>query len=120
MRTKAQDDVDRRKFPRVHTDSVVSISRIDTPSTLGHALDVSLGGIRFQCVGVELELGDVVSVMMTLGDETLEIKGRLVRVTDLDAFTQEVALGFTELDPAVLEVLKEHLPEDYEFDPRDQ
>jgi hypothetical protein len=117
---KGRDDVDRRKFPRVHTDSVVSISRVDTPASLGHALDVSLGGIRFQCVGVELELGDVVSVVMTLGRETLEVKGELLRVTDLDAFTQEVALGFTEVDPEALEILKEHLPEDYEFDPRDQ
>jgi hypothetical protein len=102
---------DRRKYPRLRTDSIVSIRRLGPGSNLGHALDVSLGGIRFQAVGIELDLGEVVRITLTLGTETVEVEGKLVRITDLDPFTQEVALSFTQVDPAVLDVLKDHLPE---------
>jgi hypothetical protein len=112
--------IDRRKYPRVRTDSLVSIRRIETPPQLAHALDLSLGGIRFQCVGVELELDQVVSVTLTLGDRTATVVGKLVRVTDLDAFTQEVALAFLVADDATQALLREALPEGQEFDPRDQ
>jgi hypothetical protein len=117
----AHASIDRRKYPRVRTDSLVSIRRIETPPpALAHALDLSLGGIRFQCVGVELELGEVVSVTLTLGDRTATVVGKLVRVTDLDAFTQEVALAFLVADDATQALLRETLPDAQEFDPRDQ
>ena len=104
---------DRRKYPRVHTDAVVSIARIEAPSSLGHAMDLSEGGIRFQCVGVELDLADVVRVTLTLGTDTIEIVGRLVRLVELDAFTQEVALAFLDVDAEADEVLKRHLTDDF-------
>ncbi len=115
-----QDGVDRRKYQRVRTDSIVSISRLDTLEVLGHAVDLSLGGIRFQCVGIELEFGENVRVALTLGDRTLIVVGRLVRVTDLDAFTQDVALAFLEANDDAQALLRETLPEAQEFDPRDQ
>jgi hypothetical protein len=116
-----QDDMaaERRKYARVRTDSVVSISRLDD-ETLAHAIDVSLGGIRFQCVGVELGVGDTVRVALTLEDRTISVVGKLVRVTDLDAFTQDVALAFLETDDETERLLRESLPEDQELDPRDQ
>jgi hypothetical protein len=111
---------DRRKFPRVRTDSVISIARLDPPPTaLAHAIDLSLNGIRFQCVGVELALGDILRVTLTLGDETVTVEGQLVRVTDLDPFTQEVALAFLSLDDESQRVLNEALP-DYEPEASDQ
>jgi hypothetical protein len=117
----ANVSIDRRKYPRVRTDSLVSIRRVETPPpALAHALDLSLGGIRFQCVGVELELGEVVAVTLTLGDRTASVVGRLVRVTDLDAFTQEVALAFLVVDDATQQLLRDALPEAQEYDPRDQ
>ena len=100
---------DRRKYPRVHTDAVVSIARIETPTSLGHALDLSQGGIRFQCVGVELDLEDVVRVTLTLGCDTIDVVGVLVRIVELDAFTQEVALAFLDVDAHADEVLRHHL-----------
>jgi hypothetical protein len=111
---------DRRKFPRVRTDSVISIARLDPPpSALAHAIDLSLNGIRFQCVGVELALGDTLRVTLTLQDETVTVEGQLVRVTDLDPFTQEVALAFLSLDDESQRVLNEALP-DYEPGASDQ
>lgn len=104
---------DRRKYPRIHTDAVVSIARIETSTSLGHAMDLSQGGIRFQCVGVELDLADVVRVTLTLGSDTIDVVGRMVRVVDLDAFTQEVALAFLDVDAAADEVLTRHLSDFY-------
>ncbi len=121
MKDGANASIDRRKYPRVRTDSLVSIRRLETPPpALAHALDLSLGGVRFQCVGVELELNEVVSVTLTLGDRTATVIGKLVRVTDLDAFTQEVALAFLVADDSTQALLREALPEGQVFDPRDQ
>jgi hypothetical protein len=117
---KSRSEDDRRKYPRVRTDAVVAICRLDPPQTLGHAMDLSLSGIRFQCVGVELELGELVRVTLTLGAATVNVIGQLVRVTDLDAFTQEVALDFLGLDQETEQVLREHLPEAHELEPGDQ
>lgn len=108
---------DRRKYPRVRTESLVSIARVDTRQALAQALDVSIGGIRFQCVGLEVELGELLRVLLTIGDRTLSVVGRLVRVTELDGFTQEVALSFTEIDADTLRFLSGSLPEGYELEP---
>jgi len=43
-----------------------------------------------------------------------------VRVTDLDGFTQEVALAFTEVDPETLRFLAANLPEGYELEPNEK
>jgi hypothetical protein len=117
---KTPSAVDRRKYPRVRTDAIVSISRIEANETLAHSVDLSMGGIRFQCVGVELEAGETVRVALTLGASTVNVVGELARVTELDAFTQEVALAFTQVDPETLAALRDALPESQEFDPRDQ
>jgi PilZ domain len=111
---------DRRKYPRVRTESLVSIARVDTRESLAHALDVSIGGIRFQCVGLEVDLGETLRVQLTIGDRTIQVVGKLVRVTDLDGFTQEVALSFTEVDDDTLRFLTASLPEGYELEPNEK
>ncbi len=115
-----QEDEDRRKFPRLMTESLVSIARVDASDTLAQALDVSIGGMCFQCVGLELELGELLRVQLTLGEKTVVVVGKLVRVTDLDGFTQEMGLSFVEVDAEAQELLLEHLPEAYEVEPADQ
>lgn len=108
----AKDDTfDRRKFPRVRTESLVSIARLGSQAALASALDLSRGGIRFQCVGLEVEQGERLRVTLTLGDQTVDVVGTLVRVTELDDFTQEVALCFGRVDNETLALLELHLPE---------
>jgi hypothetical protein len=102
--------IDRRKYPRVHTGSLVSIARLDERDALAHALDLSVGGVRFQCVGLDVKLGEIVRVSLTLGEETTTVIGQLTRVDELDAFTQEVAVSFTKMDPQTRERLERHLP----------
>ena len=76
----------------------MSIAPVDSRHGLGTAVDVSTTGIRFQCVGLEVEVGDTIRVELTLEDQTFTLVGTLVRVTELDAFAQDVALAFTEID----------------------
>ena len=98
---------DRRKYPRLQTEQLVSIARMDAPVSLANALDLSVGGIRFQCVGLDVALGEALEVTFNVGDRTASVVGSLVRVTELDAFTQEVALAFTRVDPQILELLED-------------
>ncbi len=49
---------DRRKYLRVLTEQVISIGRLDSREGLAHSLDLSLGGIRFQCVGLGVDVGN--------------------------------------------------------------
>jgi hypothetical protein len=109
------DTFDRRKFPRVRTESLVSIARLGSQPALASALDLSRGGIRFQCVGLEVEQGERLRVTLTLGDQTVDVTGVLVRVTELDTFTQEVALSFGRIDNETLALLELHLPDPEEF-----
>ena len=111
---------ERRKYRRVPTDSVVSIRRIDSAEIVAQALDLSLGGIRFQCVGIEVEVGETVAVDIMLEGSTASVLGRLVRVTELDAFCQEVAMAFLEMNDETEQVLKETLPEPHEEDTPDR
>ena len=111
---KTDQSFDRRKYPRVMTESIVSIERVSRPRGLAHALDLSMAGVRFQCVGLELDPGETVRVQLNLNDETVSVVGTLVRVTELDAFSQEVALTFMDVDPETQELLRDVLPEPHE------
>ncbi len=97
------DPSNRRKYPRVINEAVVSLRRLDSTPSLAHGLDVGVGGIRFQCVGLDLDLNESVEVTFNLGDCTESVVGQIVRITELDAFTQEIALAFLHVEPETLE-----------------
>ena len=99
----------RRKYPRVLTESIVSITVLEDDTTLGAAVDLSLGGIRFQMMGVELFLWQKLSICLNLGDDSRTVVGRVVRLTDEDPFTQEVAVAFLEVDSRTRELMQETL-----------
>ena len=94
--------------------SVVSVARAEIIDVVAHVRDLSLGGIRFQVVGVDLKLGDLLRVTLELGGQATTVIGQLVRITEIDELRQEIALAFLEVDPASLEVMQEHLPVDDE------
>jgi hypothetical protein len=99
----------RRKYPRLLTESLVSIARLDSSDALAHAVDLSHSGVRFECVGLDVEVGDVLKLALTFGERTTTVLGQLVRVTELDPFTKEVALVFLKMDDATRLELEEHL-----------
>jgi hypothetical protein len=98
---------DRRKYRRIATDQVISFAPVDARDLLGVSRNVSQGGIRFEAVGCEIDLGDVVRVTFNLGDQTVVAVGRVAWATELDPITLDVGLEFLEIDPLALRLLDE-------------
>ena len=98
---------ERRKYPRLRTDQVISIAPLSEAERLAYGKNISAGGICFEVVGCELELGEVLRVTFNVEDATLVAVARVNWATDLDAFTQEVGIEFVEIDPLALRSLEE-------------
>ncbi len=105
------DPTDRREFTRMDLDSVVSVSRATVSDVVAQVRDLSLGGIKFLVEGMELDLGDILRVTLELGGGTADVVGQLVRVTEVDDLSQEIALAFLDVDSESHELMQEHLPE---------
>ena len=101
------DDEERRKYRRIGTDQVISFAPIDTRDLLGVSRDMSTGGIRFEAVGCEIELGAVLRVTFSIGDQTVIAIGRVAWSTEIDPMTLDVGLEFVEIDPAAIDMLDE-------------
>ena len=71
---------ERREYPRVRADTQVAIHRVEHGTQLGDAIDLGVGGIRFQCPGNELSVTDLVEITFDLGAESLTVLGNVVRV----------------------------------------
>jgi hypothetical protein len=99
--------IDRRKYPRIPADAVMGIHRLDGGTQLAQSVDLGLGGIRFQCPGLEVDLGDVLEVTFNLGDHSATVAGKVIRVNELDLLAQEIALAFVQADPETLQRLCE-------------
>ena len=98
--------VDRRKYTRIGTDQVISFAPVDAQAYLAVGRDVSPGGIRFQAMGCEIEMGEVIRVTFNVGDQTLEAVGRVVWSTEIDPITLDVGLEFMDIDPLDLQLLE--------------
>ncbi len=107
---KPDPTFDRRQFLRVNTDQLIAIGRLDDREGLAHALDLSMGGVRFQCVGLDVKPGEMLKVVLTLGESTKTLVGQITRAEQLDEFTQEVALCFVKMNDETRRHLEENLP----------
>ncbi|HKK51636.1 MAG TPA: PilZ domain-containing protein [Myxococcota bacterium] len=100
---------ERRKYHRIATDQVISFAEVDRPDQLALSKNLSTGGIRFEAVGIEINLGDVLRVTFNVGDRTVVATGKVVWATDTDPITQEVGIEFHEIDPEAVRLLEEAL-----------
>jgi hypothetical protein len=98
---------DRRKYHRIPTDQVISFAEVDRSDRLAVSRNLSTGGISFECVGCEINLGDVLRVTFNVGDQTVVATGKVVWATDTDPITMEVGIEFHEIDPLALALLEE-------------
>ncbi|MCH8890323.1 MAG: PilZ domain-containing protein [Myxococcales bacterium] len=98
-------DDERRKYRRIGTDQVISFAPVDMRDLVGVSRDLSTGGIRFEAVGCEIELGEVLRVTFTVGDQTVVAMGRVAWSTEIDPLTLDVGLEFVEIDPEVVDML---------------
>ena len=105
--TGSREVVERRKYHRVGTDQVISFAEIDQPDQLAVSKDLSTGGISFEAVGIEINLGDVLRVTFNVGDHTVVATGKVAWATDTDPITQEVGIEFHEIDPEAVRLLED-------------
>ena len=99
-------NAEHRKFPRVEIADLVSFTTFGGPPGLAEGRDVSLGGIRFRVVGSRVVTGDLLRVSFTMGEQTIDAVGRVVRTLQLDENATEVALEFVRIDPWVARVME--------------
>ncbi len=108
-----RQESERRRYPRVRTAAHVLVRRVEgADPTLARGVDLGIGGIRFECGDdLDVEIGEVVTATLTLGETSVTVVGKAVRVTDRGQ-TREVALEFERLiDSEALERLSESVPE---------
>ncbi len=98
---------ERRKYARIHTDQVISFAHLETSHQLALSRDVSSGGIRFEAVGCELELGDTIRVTFNVGERTIEAVGQVVWCTEVDPITSDIGLEFAQIDASSAALLDE-------------
>jgi PilZ domain-containing protein len=98
---------ERRKYRRIATDQVISFAPVAERDVLGVGRDVSSGGIRFEAVGCEIDLGDVLRVTFNVGDHTVVAVGRVIWSTEIDAISSDVGIEFIEIDPISQRMIEE-------------
>ncbi len=98
---------ERRKFQRIHTDHVISFAPVEDRDLLGVGRNLSPGGIRFEAVGCEINLDDVLRVTFNVGDHTVVAVGRVTWATEMDPITTDVGLEFVEIDPMAVALLED-------------
>ena len=102
-----ESGIERRKYQRIGTDQVISFAPVETRDLLGVSRNLSSGGIRFEAVGCEINLGDTLRVTFNLGDHTVVAVGRVAWATEMDPITMDVGLEFLEIDPTAVVLLEE-------------
>jgi hypothetical protein len=98
---------DRRKYRRIATDQVISFAPVETRDLLGVGRNLSPGGIRFEAVGCEINLGESLRITFNIGEYTVVVIGRVVWATEMDPITTDVGIEFLEIDSSVLQLLEE-------------
>ena len=98
---------DRRKYARIETGHVISVAPVDSLDRLAVSKNLSSGGIRFEVVGCDVALDEVVRVTFNVGHHTVVAVGRVIWATDVDPITIDVGLEFIEIDPLALRLLEE-------------
>lgn len=98
---------DRRKYPRLPMGNVISVAMLDERDQLVVGKDVSPGGIRFEAVGLDFELGQRLEVTFNVADRTVVVMGRVAWAIDVDPITVEVGLEFLDIDPFDLEHIQD-------------
>lgn len=86
---------------------MISFAPVDARDLLGVSRDVSSGGIRFEAVGCEIDMGEVLRVTFSVGDQTVVAIGRVAWSTEIDPMTLDVGLEFVEIDPMAINLLDE-------------
>ena len=86
--------MDLKRHTRIPADFTFLLNEKGGEGRLVKALDVSLGGIRFNSVGSSCRIEDLLTTCFNIDNEYFSVRSRVVRAFDLDNFSQEVAVSF--------------------------
>jgi len=101
--------MDLRRHTRIPVDFTFLVETGGGESHLVHAVDLSLGGVRFNSVGFDAEDVDEVMTRFNFGSDAVSIRARTVRGRNLDGFCTEVGLAFQEMEEATKKILRRRL-----------
>ncbi len=95
---------ERRSHPRIEKIHLVQLSRFDEEGfradlATGRTLNISHGGLRLE-LHHALPLRSLVCLSLALGDEILEVDGRVSYLEVLDDERNAIGIEFIELTPA--------------------
>ncbi len=90
---------ERRKFQRIPMEQIVSFSHLGQLDQMGQGINLSTGGISFQVVACEINLGDQLRLDFSIMGKVVSATGTVVWATEVDALTLEVGLEFAEIGP---------------------
>ncbi len=93
---------ERRIDPRIKTFTLVQISRFDEEGfradlATGRTLDISSGGLRLE-LHHPLPLRSVVGLTLALGNELIQVRGKVVYLEEIDEFRCAMGIEFADLD----------------------
>lgn len=98
-RPVAEAEDERRLHPRLVVDEPMLVTPFAGRETMGEVCDVSLGGMRFRVVGLEVRPGDLMRVSFNVGGDSVTAVARILRTKPLDDITTEVSAEFARVDP---------------------
>jgi len=96
---------ERRKYSRIATDQVISVGQIDHEARPAMGRNISTGGIRFETIDCEINLGETLRVTFNVEDETVVAVGTVAWVTDIGSMNLDIGIEFTEIDPRAVRLL---------------
>ncbi|RMH17414.1 MAG: hypothetical protein D6696_15805 [Acidobacteria bacterium] len=103
--TRHESNEERRRGVRIKKIQLVQISRFDEEGfhadlATGRTLNLSRGGMRLE-LGHSLPLRSLVNVSVALGDEILELTGKVIYLEVIDDERNAMGIAFTDLAPEV-------------------
>ncbi|NJL29943.1 MAG: PilZ domain-containing protein [Thermoanaerobaculia bacterium] len=104
---------DRRNEPRVGKVQLVQITRFDEEGfhadiATGRTLNVSRGGIRLE-LHHALPLRSVVNLSVLLGEDILEVTGKVVYLEAIDDERCAMGVAFGDLSPTQVQQIERYL-----------
>jgi hypothetical protein len=99
--------IERRKYLRIETGDLISVGPVDRRDRLAVSKNLSTGGIRFEVVGFEVDLNEVLRITFNVGGHTVVAVGRVAWAIDVDPITLDVGIEFVDIDPRALRLLQQ-------------
>jgi hypothetical protein len=101
--------MDLRRHTRVPVDFTLLVENAAGEGHLVNAVDLSLGGLRFNSVGFSPRETDAITTHFTIARDYFSIGARVVRAKELDMFCHEVGVQFESLEPGTTKALRRSL-----------